>query len=325
MRATAYIVTAAILAATLSSALTACGKSKDHTSASVTPANNRIEFCADSAAQYIKEQCNFGPRVPNTSAHSLCGDWLIEQLGKRGATLTTQEATLTTFDGTRINARNIIAQFNPDSTYRILLTAHWDCRPWADNDPDPSKHKLPVMGANDGASGVGVLLEIARLIASQAPSIGVDIIFFDAEDWGTNDDDDSWALGTQYWAQHPHKQNYSPAYAILLDMVGATGATFQREYFSTSFAPGVVNNVWATAQAAGYADFFKNSIGAAITDDHLFVNKAGIKCIDIIDYRLDDDSGFFEHWHTTADTFDKIDPVTLKAVGQTLTNLIYQQ
>lgn len=325
MRATAYIVAATILVVTLSSALTACGKSSAETSVNATATDNHIEFCADSAAQYVKAQCDFGPRVPNTSAHTLCGDWLIEQLAMRGATLTTQEVTLTAFDGTRLNARNIIAQFNPDSTYRILLMAHWDCRPWADNDPDPDKHKLPVMGANDGASGVGVLLEIARLIALQAPTIGVDIIFFDAEDWGSDNEDDSWALGTQYWAQHPHRQNYAPAYAILLDMVGATGATFQREYFSSYYAPGVVNNVWATAQAAGYADFFKNSIGAAITDDHLFVNKAGIKSIDIIDYRSDDENGFFEHWHTTSDTFDKIDPVTLKAVGQTLTNLIYQQ
>lgn len=323
MKVTAHIATGLVLA--LSMLLAGCGKKTANTSAGIPTAKNRVEFCADSAAAYVKAQCDFGPRVPNTTAHTLCGDWLLEQLNRRGATVTAQQATLTTFDGTILNARNIIAQFNPDSTYRILLTAHWDCRPWADSDPDPAKHHLPVMGANDGASGVGVLLEIARLIALQNPSIGIDIIFFDAEDWGTNNDDDSWALGTQYWAQHQHTQNYAPAYAILLDMVGAPGASFQREYFSMAFAPGVVNNVWATAHAAGYGNFFKNSDGAAITDDHLFVNKAGIKCIDIVDYRSDDDGGFFEQWHTTADTFDNIDPATLKAVGQTLTNLIYQQ
>lgn len=289
---------------------------------------NAVVFNADSAKLFVKAQCDFGPRVPNTEAHRLCGKYLADKLRSFGANVIEQDARLKAFDGTVLNAKNIIAEFNPDSVdNRILLLAHWDSRPWADSDPDASLHKSPVMGANDGASGVGVLLEMARLFAQTNPECGVDILFVDAEDWGDSEgaDENSWGLGTQYWTENRHRQGYQPAYGILLDMVGASNACFSMEYFSLGYARNVVNKVWAAAQRSGYGSYFPSTEGGAITDDHVFICRAGIPCIDIIDMRRDSDTGFFPQWHTSGDTFDVIDAATLKAVGQTLVNLIYAQ
>ncbi len=284
-----------------------------------------VEFDADSAYARVVEQCAFGPRVPGSEAHRRCGDYLAGRLRSYGAAVTEQRMTLTTFDGSEIKCRNIIGEYNPDASKRLLLLAHWDCRPWADNDPDPARRREPVPGANDGASGVAVLLEVARQLSVNAPKIGVDILLTDAEDWGDSGagNDDTWALGTQYWAANPHKPGYRPMYGILLDMVGAGGAVFAREYFSTYYARGFVDEVWRVAQAAGYGDYFVDDSGGAITDDHIFVNRAGIPCIDIIDQSGDGGTGFFKQWHTTGDTLDIIDPATLKAVGQTVLNVIY--
>lgn len=284
-----------------------------------------VEFDADSAYAYVQAQCAFGPRVPGSEAHRLCGDYLSQKLREHGAAVIEQRMQLVAFDGTRLDCRNIVGEYNPDAQRRILLLAHWDCRPWADNDPDPARRSQPVMGANDGASGVAVLLEVSRQLASRLPSIGVDILFVDAEDWGDSGggNDDTWALGTQYWVANPHRPGYRPMYGILLDMVGASGATFAREYFSMYYAQGIVDEVWRVAAEAGYDDYFIDGGGGAVTDDHVFVNRAGIPCIDIIDQKSDNGTGFFEQWHTTADTPDMIDTATLKAVGQTVLNVIY--
>lgn len=287
-----------------------------------------ITFSGDSAYDFVKAQCDFGPRVPNTDAHRLCGDFLIGKLKEYGANVIVQAPVLTAYDGTKLNARNIIGEFSPEKKRRILLLAHWDCRPWADSDPNPANHKKPVMGANDGASGVGVLLEMARLFHEQQPEIGVDILFVDAEDWGDNsgtstDSDNTWALGTQYWTANPHRPGYRPIYAILLDMVGAAGSQFSREYFSMQYAPAMVKEVWDAAERSGYGSYFVKRDGGAITDDHVFINQAGIPAIDIIAMDLNSPNGFFPQWHTVDDTMKHIDKATLKAVGQTLTNLIY--
>ena len=281
-----------------------------------------VDFNGANAYQLIKAQCDFGPRVPGTAAHSKCAEWLEKSLKDYCDTTQVQEAQVMTFDNTKLNIKNLIGSFNPANQDRILLLAHWDCRPWADHETDPAKHKEPVMGANDAASGVAVLLELARLMKDKKPNIGVDILLVDAEDWGTNDVEDSWALGTQYWAQHPHVANYSARFGILLDMVGAQGAKFSKEMISLDNAPEVVNEVWQTAQRNGFGSYFDNDLGGAITDDHVVVNRMGIKCIDIIDMRRNN-TGFFEWWHTTGDTIDKIDTNVLKAVGQTVADVIY--
>ncbi|MBR0023114.1 MAG: M28 family peptidase [Muribaculaceae bacterium] len=282
-----------------------------------------VDFNGNNAYNLVKAQCDFGPRVPGTTAHSKCAEWLEQQLRDYCDSTIVQEAQVTTFDGTTLNIKNLIGSINPDADNRILLLAHWDCRPWADNDPDPAKHKEPVMGANDAASGVAVLLELARVMNNKKPTVGVDILLTDAEDWGTNNVEESWALGTQYWAKHPHVEGYSPRFGILLDMVGAKGAKFSKEIQSMQYAPSVVNEVWDMAQQSGYGSYFDNNAGGAITDDHIVVNQMGIKCIDIIDMRQGGDTGFFDGWHTTGDTLDKIDPTVLKVVGQTVANVIY--
>ena len=233
-----------------------------------------------------------------------------------------QKAVLTTFDKKQIEIRNIIAQYNPKAEKRILLLAHYDCRPWADNDKSESKRQQPVLGANDGASGAGVLLEVARQMGIQLPNIGVDILLCDLEDWGEEGNDSSWALGTQYWASHPHIDGYRPMYGILLDMVGASGATFSKEFFSMRYAQAIVNEVWNMAAKCGLGNVFVNSQGGAITDDHIAINKAGIPCIDIIQTIPGSETGFFDAWHTSRDDMSNISAETLGSVGTVVTSLI---
>ena len=281
------------------------------------------EFSSDSAFMYLKAQCDFGPRVPNSRAHSQCGEYLSSTLRRFGAEVTEQNVDLTAFDGTVLHARNIIAEFNPDASPRILLLAHWDTRPWADSDSDPANHSKPVMGANDGASGVAVLLEVARQISKKNPGRGIDILFVDAEDWGSNDVEGSWALGARYFASNPHKKGYAPAEAILLDMVGGKHAVFRKEYFSMQSAPQLVNKLWGCAEDSGYADRFINEMGGAVVDDHVEMINAGIPAIDIIE-SCHTQTGFNPTWHTVNDTPDAIDRSTLKAVGQTVLRYIYK-
>ncbi|MGM9804392.1 MAG: M28 family peptidase [Muribaculaceae bacterium] len=300
-------------------------KSEKSAQAVDTVAEAPVKFDADSAYGYVQRQCDFGARVPGTEAHRLCGDYLVAKLKGFGANVIEQTGKVTTFDGVKLDLRNIIAQVNPDAERRILLLAHWDCRPWADKDPDKDKRRQPVLGANDAASGVAVLLEMARAMQQEKPNIGVDLMLVDVEDWGDDegDDPDSWALGTQYWARNMHEQGYKPMYGILLDMVGTAGASFLQEYYSTSYAPAVVREVWRIAGALGHGNHFIDQPGGGINDDHLPVNKAGIPCIDIIDMRMGSEYGFFEGWHTTDDTMRHIDRNTLYAVGHTLLTLIY--
>lgn len=273
-------------------------------------------FDADSAYTYLAKQVAFGPRVPNTEAHRKTGDWLAEELSRHGARVIQQPMKLKAFDGTILDSRNILGQFNPEADARILLLAHWDSRPWADQDPDPAKRNLPVDGANDGASGVAVLLEIARQLSLQKTDKGIDILFVDAEDWGTEGDDESWALGTRYFAENPPVKGYSPDYAILLDMVGGEGAVFCREYFSERSAPAVAQAVWQTAHKEGFGDIFLNKMGSAVMDDHVQLIRGGIPSIDIIEYHPD--AGFNPRWHTTSDNLEGISKTTLHIVGTTL-------
>ena len=291
------------------------------------------EFDADSAYQYIKSQVDFGPRVPNTKEHVACGEYLANELARHGAQVVNQFADLTAYDGTILKARNIIGSYNPESKKRVLLFAHWDTRPWADNDDKTANHHTPILGANDGASGVGVLLEIARLINEQEPAIGIDLIFFDAEDYGTpqfhkgRHEEDTWCLGSQYWARFPHVAGYNARFGILLDMVGGKGATFYREGFSNQYAKSVVKKVWNKANELGFGNYFINEDGGLVTDDHLYVNRiARIPSIDIIpNDESNEKSSFGSFWHTIDDNMDIIDKSTLKAVGQTVLAVIYNE
>ena len=216
--------------------LTACGGGKKTMSETEKPVGP--QFSADSAYTFCQQQCDFGPRTMNSEAHEQCGQWIVEKFQGYGMDVTEQRATLKGFDGTPLQSNNIIARYQPDKEQRILLCAHWDSRPWADNDPDEANHTKPVMAANDGASGVGIMLEIARLLQAdtcQLP-IGIDFVCFDAEDWGSHDDNDSWALGAQYWSKNYQPSATKPRYGILLDMVGGQGARFYQEGYSKYYA-----------------------------------------------------------------------------------------
>ena len=288
-------------------------------------------FSSDSAYQYTQQQVDFGPRIPNTNVQMACAKFLSSKLKRFGAEVIEQKANLTAFDGTSLRSINIIGSFNPKAEKRVLLFSHWDSRPWADNDPIPSNHNMPVMGANDGASGVGVLLEMARLIGKNLPTIGVDIIFFDAEDYGSSarnggNTEDSWCLGTQYWAKNPHIQGYHAEFGILLDMVGGKNATFFREQISEQFASDVVSKVWSQAESLGFGQYFINQKGGAVTDDHVYVNQLiGIPSIDIIQFDPNSGSGFASYWHTIDDTMKNVDKNTLNAVGMTLMHVVYNE
>ena len=291
---------------------------------------NVPQFDADSAYLYVKNQVDFGPRVPNTKEHVACGNYLAGQLEAFGAQVTNQYADLIAYDGTLLKARNIIGSYKPESKKRIALFAHWDTRPWADNDPDEKNHNTPILGANDGASGVGALLEIARLVNQQQPELGIDIILLDAEDYGApqfytgQHKEEFWCLGSQYWARNPHVQNYNARFGILLDMVGAKDATFFYEIYSEQYAKNINRKVWNAANDLGYGRYFVKEKGTMVTDDHLFVYKyARIPTVDIIQYS--EETGFYENWHTLKDNMDGIDRNTLKAVGQTVMEVIYKE
>ena len=295
-------------------------------------------FNADSAYAFTKVQCDFGPRDMNSRGHDLCGEWIVSKFKEYGCKVTTQTATLAGYDGTKLRSRNIMASINPEATTRILLCAHWDSRPWADNDPDSANWRKPILAANDAASGVAVMLELARIIGKSKDEkafnkqLGIDFVCFDAEDWGTPqwadvaDNADSWALGAQYWSKNL-PQGYEARYGILLDMVGGVGAKFYREGMSMQYAPEIVKKVWRAAREVGFGSYFPKEDGGMITDDHVPVNQfAKIPTIDIIPYYADcQQSSFGPTWHTLADNMENIDKNTLKAVGQTLVQVIYKE
>ena len=290
------------------------------------------DFNADSAYIYLQEQCDFGPRTMNSVAHDKCEKWIIQKFEQYGCKVTTQKATLNGYDGTPLRSTNIMASYNPKATTRIMFCAHWDCRPWADNDPDSTNWHKPIIAANDAASGVGVMIELARILKGSGLELGVDFICFDAEDYGTpqwfegEDPGDTWALGAQYFANNL-PEGYAPRYGILLDMVGGVGAKFYREGMSMQYAPAIVKKVWNAARQVGYGSYFPKDDGGMITDDHIPVNQtANIPCIDVIPYYPDcAQSSFGPTWHTIADNMDNIDKNTLKAVGQTMVQVLFTE
>lgn len=265
----------------------------------------------------LKKQCDFGPRVPGSPAHQHCRDWLVTALRGYADQVTTQDF-IHTFGSPRQSARasNIIANFQPQKGERILLCAHWDSRPWADQDPDPKNHSKPILGANDGASGVAVLLEIARLLKQKPPRCGVDIVLFDAEDQGMEGDERSYAKGAQHFARAV-VPSFHPRFGILLDMIGDADLTIYQEQNSLHYARAVVDKVWEAAGRSGVTEFVARP-GYAVFDDHLPLLERGIPCIDLIDFD-------YPHWHTLADTPDKCSPASLEKVGRVLLQVLYSE
>ncbi|WP_026951065.1 M28 family peptidase [Algoriphagus mannitolivorans] len=288
-------------------------------------------FNADSAYAFVQKQVDFGPRIPGTPGHSATKSWIISRMESFGMSVQTQDFQAKTYDGLNWNLTNIIASYNPNATKRILLAAHWDSRRIADKDTD--RINEPIDGANDGASGVGVLLEIARTISAQGlkPEVGIDFIFFDGEDdgepenaSGRNNSQIWWCHGSQYWSKNKHVPNYSAYYGILVDLVGGKNARFYREGYSRQYASGIVSKVWGNAAQLGHSGFFIQQDAPEILDDHAFVNEwAKIPMIDIIEFSPD--FGFGHYHHTHQDNMDLIDPRTLKAVGETVLFTVYQE
>jgi glutaminyl-peptide cyclotransferase len=311
--------------------IVSCGRGVDPEQAIAPPAIEFPEFSADSAYAFIQQQVDFGPRVPNTAPHRETRDWLVSKFEEYGLEVTEQNFEARAYDGTNLALTNIIASWNPQATKRILLAAHWDTRPMADK--DTQRIDEPIDGANDGASGVGVLLEIARIITTDAnqPAVGIDFILFDGEDYGEPEHSNTrntqqtwWALGSQHWSRNPHQVGYTAYYGILLDMVGGKNARFYREGFSMKYAKNIVQKVWNNAHDLGHSDFFQMRNAGEIIDDHVFVNEiAKIPMIDIIDFSPDYGFGRFHHTHD--DSMDIIDKRTLQAVGETVLYTIYQE
>lgn len=314
--------------------VSACTNNTDNNSTEVKPETMKSivvpVFNADSSFAYVAQQVKFGPRVPNTKAHIVCGDWMIRKLKEYCDTVIVQPFQVRSFDGKILNGRNIIGSNNASAGNRIFLSSHWDTRPFADQ--DSVRKNEPIDGANDGASGVGVILEVARQMKLDHSRIAVDFIFFDVEDYGQPEGssyplmEDSYCLGAQYWSSNMHVNNYSARFGILLDMVGSTQSTHTQEGTSRQYAPEVVDLVWKCAREVGYSESFLFEATRPIIDDHYYVNRnAHIKCIDIIHYERTSPSNFWTHWHTHGDTIDKIDPKSLKAVGQTLLQVLYSE
>lgn len=307
--------------------LFSCEETEKETLQFVDQGNEVPQFNADSAYHYIKEQLAFGPRNPNSEGHQQAKQYYLETFRQYAGSQSVflQEFTEKGYDGDTLNLTNVIAAFNPQKAERIMLCAHWDTRPRADK--AEANQDQPILGADDGASGVGVLIELARLFEKHPPPIGVDIVLFDGEDYGKEGDTSKYFLGSRYWSNNPPVKGYSPRFGILLDMVGAKGAQFPKEGYSMQYAPELVNEIWAIADEKGYEELFISERGDKISDDHIVINRiTGIPTIDIIHYKNNSsDSQFAPYWHTHDDDLSIISKETLQGVGETVTELIYNR
>lgn len=284
-------------------------------------------FNADSAYSYVEAQLSFGNRTPGSKGWEQCAHWLEQQMGRHCDTVIVQSFKATLWDGQSVPGRNIIGSLNPTAQKRVLLAAHWDSRLWADHDPDDANHRRPVPGANDGASGAAVLLEMARVMSQMPPSVGVDFMLFDVEDqgqpeWADTYEDNTWCKGSQHWAQNRHLPYYTAVYGVLFDMVGTAEPRFTKEQVSRHYAPGLTDKLWNTAAALGYGNIFVSQNTDPILDDHLYVNQiAGIPMVDIV--QNSPTTSFFTHWHTTTDNLDNVSAESLRIVATVTMKTIY--
>lgn len=321
---------AALLLLVSFSSIVSCSKKKDVQPSAKSDYDVPAAFSGDSAYSFVKKQVDFGPRVPGSKAHTQCGDWLADKLKSYGAEVKEQISDVKTYDGKSYKCRNIMASFATDKKERVLLLSHWDCRPFSDNDADEANWRKPVDGANDGASGVGVLLEVARQLSVKPASVGVDILFVDVEDYGTPQfekteeyNPDTWCIGSKAWATEAAANGYKARFGILLDMVGSPMASFPKEMYSMEYAAGIVDKVWSKARRLGKSDLFLDKRLGGITDDHVQINQiAGIPTIDIIHYS---ESGFGHFWHTAEDNMSNVSAQTLQSVGEVVLSVVYDE
>lgn len=284
-------------------------------------------FNADSAFAFTAAQLDFGFRAPGHKGHDLCAAYLEQTMRRWCDTVIVQPFNTTLWNGQAAKGKNIIASINPSADKRVLLAAHWDSRLWADQDPDSNNHRSPIMGANDGASGVGALMEMARTMAQQRPSVGIDFIFFDLEDqgtptWGDNYDDNAWCKGSQHWAQNPHRPYYKAVYGVLFDMVGTDHPRFTKEEVSRRYAPGITKKLWEAAAAMGYSNVFVDVDTPPILDDHMYVNQImNLPMADIV--QNSPDRSFYEYWHTVRDDINSVNRQSLKLVADVTMKVIY--
>lgn len=297
-------------------AVTACGAKGDKPLFTARTSN---EFNADSAMSYIKQQVAFGPRIPGTAAATKTGDWIVSRLRKTADTVLEQRWTHTLANGKTLPMRNIFARFKPGAKDRVLYVTHWDTRPMADSDPDPANRTKPFDGANDGASGVALQLAVADALKKVPPTMGVDLLFVDGEDWGTFTPDVDVLIGSTYFAAHLPSADYHPMFGVLWDMIGDADLNIYQEVNSAQAAPEVVQKVWGTAKDMGYEKYFIPEAREPITDDHIPLIKAGLRVIDVIDidYGPRDENGVVttSYHHTLGDTIDHVSKKSLKIVG----------
>ncbi len=274
------------------------------------------EFNGQAAFGYVQQQMSYGPRIPGTPAHRATGDWILSQLRTRADTVIVQEIRHVPKGGQPLSLRNFFARFRPAATERVLFLAHWDTRPHADQSQNLGQQRLPVPGANDGASGVAVLLGVADALKQRAPALGVDLLFVDGEDYGNFADSNDVLIGSRWFAAH-QPPGYQPLFAVLFDMVGDKDLQIYQEGNSLAVAPEVVQRVWRVAADLGYERVFVGSPRHTLTDDHVSLQRAGIHAIDVVDFD-------YPSWHTTEDTIDKVSAASLQIVGDVAVALVRQ-
>jgi Zn-dependent M28 family amino/carboxypeptidase len=301
-------------------ALAACkGDTKNGSAAQRSAGATSTGFSGAAAYNYAKAQVAFGPRVPGSPAAKQAGDWIIREMKARADTVIVQSFTHTTADGKKLPMRNILARFRPELTERILYVTHWDSRPVSESAATEAERKLPVPGANDGASGVGMFVALGDLFKKTRPPVGVDLLFVDGEDYGQfGPPEVDVLIGSRYFASHLPSPGYKPLFGVLWDMIGDKDLRIPYEMFSFERAPEVVSRVWQTASELGHGNIFVQESGGQVTDDHVPLLDAGLRVIDVID--LD-----YGPHHTPHDTMDKISPQSLGIVGDVAAALITRQ
>ena len=295
----------------------------------------KTAFDGQAALGYVKAHLALGPRTPGTPAHDSAAAWIVAQMKQRTDSVTVQRWTQTTANGTKLPLTNILARFNPTATQRVLYVTHWDTRPKADDDPNFGNKARPILGANDGASGVGLFVALGDVFKKTPPSVGVDLLFVDGEDWGAFDADSSGRypdalFGSQYFASHLPSPNYKPLYGVLWDMIGDADLQLYQEANSVQRAPEVVSRVWQTAADLGYSKYFIAQVGQQITDDHVPLLDKGLRVVDVLDIQYGPLPGIHDAYtqsnpnyhHTMQDTFDKVSAKSLQVVGDVAVTLV---